>query len=61
MVVALTSSEPSAAIDRSRDRESSLTSSHQRNGRLFLLLLPVVLSDAHELSVLAATLRTSRR
>ena len=43
------------------DRESSRTELSRPQRQLFLSLLPAALSDAHELSVLAATLGTSRR
>ena len=42
------------------DRESS-RSDRPAQRQLFLALLPAALSNAHELSVFAATLRTSRR
>ena len=56
--VTFEASEPSAAI---ADRESSRDQIAPAQRQLFLAVLPAALFDAHELSVLAAPLRTSRR
>ena len=55
--VTFEASEPSAAIAIARGADQIAPAQRQ----LFLAVLPAALFDAHELSVFAATLRTSRR